>query len=214
MFTFQSPSLSLQDDGPVGCCCGLTKEHLEAFIFWAITCWAGSRRKSGRADISYRKYKPLRADAAAMEEEEKLAEQRQLELQERQKEGGGGGESDWLATRTAADAAAAAAAATAGNSTKATTTRSKTAAAGKRTKPKVRSANNGGGEGGNRDSKAVSTQMNPLPARVKHSASSDGSSSSDDEEEELMLNTAPADKNIERGTWLMDSASKWYGFGR
>lgn len=45
-------------------CCGLTKEHIETFIYWAITCWASlarsSRKKSGRGNIKYRQYKPLR----------------------------------------------------------------------------------------------------------------------------------------------------------
>ena len=49
-------------------CCGLTKEHLEAFIYWAITCW-NSRFKSGRANISYMKYKPLHNDIEQMEED-------------------------------------------------------------------------------------------------------------------------------------------------
>ena len=31
---------------------------MEAFIYWAITCW--SRKNSGRSSISYRQYKPLR----------------------------------------------------------------------------------------------------------------------------------------------------------
>lgn len=48
-----------EEEEDAACCCGLTKEHLEAFIYWAIQCW--SRRKSGRGDISYRQYKPLTA---------------------------------------------------------------------------------------------------------------------------------------------------------
>eukprot|EP01039_Chlorochromonas_danica_P006480 gene6480-7145_t len=41
-------------------CCGLTKEHLEAFIYWAVHCWRWSRKSSGRDNISYRQYRPLR----------------------------------------------------------------------------------------------------------------------------------------------------------
>lgn len=40
--------------------CGITKEHFEAWIYWCITCWRGSRRAAGRASISYMAYKPLR----------------------------------------------------------------------------------------------------------------------------------------------------------
>ena len=39
-------------------CCGLTKEHVEAIIYWMVTCCR--RRSAGRAEISYRAYKPLR----------------------------------------------------------------------------------------------------------------------------------------------------------
>ncbi len=43
------------------CCCGwITREHLEAFIYWAITCW--SRKKNGRGGIKYSNYQPLRGD--------------------------------------------------------------------------------------------------------------------------------------------------------
>mmetsp|Transcript_3231 Transcript_3231/g.5037 ORF Transcript_3231/g.5037 Transcript_3231/m.5037 type:complete len:429 (-) Transcript_3231:774-2060(-) len=84
-----------EDDG-IFCCCGLSKEHLEAFIYWAITCWA--RRKSGRANISYRKYKPLRSNAALKEEEEEL-EKKHQEMQEMK----AGNEEEWLAGRKAAE---------------------------------------------------------------------------------------------------------------
>jgi hypothetical protein len=47
-----------EEDEALGCCCGLTKEHLEAFIYWMVACW--SRRSSGREKISYRQYQPLR----------------------------------------------------------------------------------------------------------------------------------------------------------
>ena len=51
------------------CCCvpclkWIRKEHIEAFIYWAIVCWAsccmGGRRRHGRADISYSQYAPLK----------------------------------------------------------------------------------------------------------------------------------------------------------
>jgi hypothetical protein len=38
-------------------CCGLQKEHLEAFIYWMIYCCF--RKSSGRKDIRYRSYTPL-----------------------------------------------------------------------------------------------------------------------------------------------------------
>lgn len=50
------------DDGPPRwmCCCGLTREHLEALIYWAVRCCSrGSRKRSGRKLLSYRAYKPL-----------------------------------------------------------------------------------------------------------------------------------------------------------
>jgi uncharacterized membrane protein YgcG len=52
------------DDDPAccKCCCfnGLTKEHFEAFLYWAAYCCFFSRRRAGRADISYSSYRPLR----------------------------------------------------------------------------------------------------------------------------------------------------------
>lgn len=40
------------------CCCGwITKQHIEAIIYWAVMCW--SRKKSGRKGIKYSNYKPL-----------------------------------------------------------------------------------------------------------------------------------------------------------
>lgn len=38
-------------------CCGLQKEHFEAFLYWLIMCW--SRKKSGRSKIKYSAYSPL-----------------------------------------------------------------------------------------------------------------------------------------------------------
>jgi len=51
------------DEDDYVCCCGITKEHIEAFIYWAVMCCA--RRSSGRKDISYRQYKPLRNEESA-----------------------------------------------------------------------------------------------------------------------------------------------------
>lgn len=46
------------------CCCfkGLTKEHFEAFLYWAVYCCWDSRirSRSGRSDIAYTAYRPLR----------------------------------------------------------------------------------------------------------------------------------------------------------
>mmetsp|Transcript_8705 Transcript_8705/g.12969 ORF Transcript_8705/g.12969 Transcript_8705/m.12969 type:complete len:369 (+) Transcript_8705:45-1151(+) len=58
------------------CCCPclrfIRKEHIEAFIYWAIICWAsccrGGRRRHGRGDISYSKYTPLRTPQDDMSE--------------------------------------------------------------------------------------------------------------------------------------------------
>lgn len=50
------------DDGPPSwlCCCGLTREHLEALIYWAVRCCSrASRKRSGRKLVSYRAYKPM-----------------------------------------------------------------------------------------------------------------------------------------------------------
>ena len=53
-----------EEDNICWCCgCGyITKEHVEAFIYWAVMCCA--RRRDGRRDISYRHYKPLTAEAS------------------------------------------------------------------------------------------------------------------------------------------------------
>lgn len=54
--------IPFEEDEEIGnfWCCGLTKEHLEAFIFWAVNCWRWSRKSSGRNDIKYRQYRPLK----------------------------------------------------------------------------------------------------------------------------------------------------------
>jgi hypothetical protein len=49
-----------EDDQRIDCCgcCNITREHIEAFLYWFLLCC--SRRKDGRKDISYRQYQPLR----------------------------------------------------------------------------------------------------------------------------------------------------------
>ena len=41
-------------------CCGLTKDHFEAFIWWFVRCCFISRRKDGRGAIKYSQYAPMR----------------------------------------------------------------------------------------------------------------------------------------------------------
>ena len=182
-------------------CCGLTKEHLEAFIYWAITCWASSRKKSGRGNISYRKYKPLRMDAAMLEEEEAAV---------RGRAGGGGGGGDeegdgvedgdkdkdegWLEARRAAEALQP-------PTNPTTQTKKKTRRPAKKapTAPTQRMDHSVG-----KSSASVS--------RSRGVMLEDSSSSDSDCEIEIMLQSAPADTNIESGTWL--SASRWWSFGK
>ena len=55
--------LSTKDEEDDICCCGtcgLTKEHIETFIFWAVLCCA--RRSNGRSQIKYTNYKPLSSE--------------------------------------------------------------------------------------------------------------------------------------------------------
>jgi hypothetical protein len=40
------------------CCCGLTRDHVESILYWILTC--GSRSRSGRKNIRYRDYRPLK----------------------------------------------------------------------------------------------------------------------------------------------------------
>jgi len=47
------------DEDDKSCCWGyITKEHLEAFIYWAVRCWAS--RTSQRKGIKYSQYRPLK----------------------------------------------------------------------------------------------------------------------------------------------------------
>ena len=48
------------EDNQLWCCCGLQKEHVESIIYWMIMCC--SRKKSGRSDIKYTNYKPLKGN--------------------------------------------------------------------------------------------------------------------------------------------------------
>lgn len=48
-----------EEEEDKSCCWGyITKEHLEAFIYWAVRCWAS--RSSDRKNIKYSQYRPLR----------------------------------------------------------------------------------------------------------------------------------------------------------
>ncbi len=47
------------DEEDKSICCGLTREHIETFIWWFVRCCFVSRRKDGRAGIKYREYKPM-----------------------------------------------------------------------------------------------------------------------------------------------------------
>lgn len=49
------------DDQRIDCCgcCYLTREHIEAMLYWMFCCCA--RRKDGRKDIKYSDYMPLRS---------------------------------------------------------------------------------------------------------------------------------------------------------
>lgn len=49
--------LSLQQEDE-WCCCGLTRDHVESILYWILTC--GSRSRSGRKNIRYRDYRPLK----------------------------------------------------------------------------------------------------------------------------------------------------------
>jgi hypothetical protein len=170
-------------------CCGLTKEHLEAFIYWAITCW-NARSRAGRANISYRKYKPLRADHSAMEEDETAAAASR---------GGGGsvsanseaeeGKEDdsWLQARRNAEA----------TNSGANNVAPVRKAPKRHRKPQQTSSQ-------------AQSQQSPLQVRRRQTGESDSSSDSD-AEIEVMLQSAPADVNVERGMWLR--ATKWWGVG-
>lgn len=55
-----------EDEGDVDLCCGLRREHIEAFVYWIFHCFL--RRKSGRQDIKYTSYNPLRNEASSHSE--------------------------------------------------------------------------------------------------------------------------------------------------
>jgi len=55
------------DDDDAVCCWGwITKEHIEAFIYWAIRCWsrrgASKDKNNNRNNIKYSQYKPLKSN--------------------------------------------------------------------------------------------------------------------------------------------------------
>jgi hypothetical protein len=67
------------ESNQVWCCCiGLSKEHIEAFIYWMIMCW--SRKKSGRGKIRYRSYKPLKTEESSHGSLKSAAEQEEEDL--------------------------------------------------------------------------------------------------------------------------------------
>lgn len=194
-----------------GWCCGLSKEHLEAFIYWAIMCWA-SRSKAGRADISYRKYRPLRPDAVT-QEEDAAAEARQhaQDLQDRE---AGDRDPAWLAARRAAEAkkeAATAAAAVAQGSSHGANAEH-TTPEGKKKPAKKPLKRKGNAAAAAKASLELAHTRHVLHRREAHGDSDSDSTDSSEEEVEFMLQSAPADKGVEKGTWL--AATKWYGFGR
>jgi hypothetical protein len=47
-------------------CCGLTRDHYEAFLFWFFTCCL--RKSSGRKDIKYRQYTPLKRTTGGLDD--------------------------------------------------------------------------------------------------------------------------------------------------
>jgi hypothetical protein len=58
--------MSLPQAAEWTCCCGyLTKEHIEAFLYWAMHCW-GRNKSKARKGIKYSNYRPLKPDADAL----------------------------------------------------------------------------------------------------------------------------------------------------
>lgn len=190
-----------QEDGMIWCC-GLTKEHLEAFIYWAITCW-NARTRAGRGNISYRKYKPLRTDQALVEEDEQAAAEARrgrgsgAGAGAGEEEGEGVEDATWLQARRDAEAARAA-----GNGETVAVVRK----APKRKKKKAAPAPQ------RLDASTGRAAREAALRRSQHGASDSSSSSDSDCELEVMLQAAPADVNVETGTWL--TASRFWGFGR
>ena len=58
---WQKPLPIDEEDQRIDCCgcCWITKEHVEAFVYWMMLCCA--RRSDARRDIKYSQYQPLRS---------------------------------------------------------------------------------------------------------------------------------------------------------
>jgi hypothetical protein len=56
---WQKPVPIIEEDQKIDCCgcCNITKEHIEACLYWMVMCCA--RRKDARRYISYSQYQPL-----------------------------------------------------------------------------------------------------------------------------------------------------------
>lgn len=191
------------------CCCGLSKEHLEAFIYWAITCWAGrTRSKAGRAHISYRKYKPLRSRTDLQEEEAEVETRYNEKLKEQQENG-----TDWLIAAVASSAAT-----MFGNGSEGSIVTenvdSKSVANTKSNTSNV----NGSTDKLKKNKKLINKKVNltdttKIPESISNRYDDSNEDSSSDDEEEAIFTVGPADKHHERGgTWFLDAASKWGGF--
>lgn len=220
IFNFFTTIRCEQDDEFALCggwCCGLSKEHIEAFIYWAIMCWARSRRKSGRGDISYRKYRPLRANGALQEEEAAAEAKHAQDMADRE---ASEQEPAWLAARREAeakreaDAKREAAARGAGAQTEGGKGTPTTTAAGKKKKRAVSGQQQPVNRKNNSAAAARAAQQLANTRHILHrrELNSESESSSSSDEEEYMLQSAPADKGVEKGTWF--SPSRWGSFGR
>ncbi len=57
---WERPELDEDDEEDKKCCCGLTRDHFDAFIYWMVRCCFVSRKKDGRNSIKYSDYSPMR----------------------------------------------------------------------------------------------------------------------------------------------------------
>lgn len=170
----------MQDDKQPICCCGLTKEHVEAFIYWAIRCW--SRKSAGRENIKYSQYKPL-TDTSEMDNSVRNMQSGH---------GGNGGYSGgWWPTswsshgNTALDSSTHSNKSTGsshGGITELTSTRN--AMHSRWTRGSMRN-------------------LEQQEQKIKEEDNDDDIEYSDsDSDEEIEFGVAPADQNYEKGTWL------------